>query len=212
MSSYRFLARLFFCQGCTDEFLVSQVGMKPVQLAKFRKAFPDETSNLPEVCEDHYKGSSQSVTDHSNKLKRLHLGLSPFKPPRPLQVPAVAVDLYEAPDGFRGTFEEVSAHELNVLGHTFDGDEVKPHPEAPTAGSVLAPLDLSGFEQGFGRLGIHLGAELKGCTDAYLKGRVGMSPEEIAKFREAVPDTTEKMPETASDGFKGSEFEVSWRA
>lgn len=197
-----------FSPGCTDEFLVHQVGLKSVQLAKFRKAFPDETENLPEVSQDHYRGTSQGVLDHNNKLKRLQLGLSPFKAPSATSTPVVPVDLYEAPDGFRGTFEEVSAHELHNLGHTFDGDTVKPHPDAPTTKSVLQPLDLNHFEQGFTRLGIHVASELKGCSDAYLKGRVGMSPEEIAKFREAVQDTTAAMPETASDGFKGSEFEV----
>jgi hypothetical protein len=53
-------------------------------------------------------------------------------------------------------------------------------------------------------------AELGGCTDAWLSAKVGLSlPAHLAKFRDAVADTTDALPNTASDGFKGAASDVA---
>jgi hypothetical protein len=185
--------------------LSAVVGLKSVHVAKFRQAFPDHTQDLPEAAADGFKGSLEAVTDHANKLKRLKLGLPAFQPPPP----PTPVDLYEAPDGFRGTFDEVAAHEAQ-LGHTFCArtGAVIGHPAAPTVLSALEPLELGQFALAFHALGVDVASELQGCPDAWLLEKVGFNAAHLLKFRDAVPDGTDALTETASDGYKGSAFLV----
>ena len=87
-----------------------------------------------------------------------------------------------------------------------------------SAGSVIAQSDKSatellsakGIELERFALPLHVhgvdtAAELKGCSDAWLATHAGLSARvHLTKLRRVIPDTTDRMPHTASDGFKGS--------
>ena len=122
--------------------------------------------------------------------------------------------LYEAPDGFRGTYDEVVAHE-EKLGYKFceETGTIKPHSdEVASAESVLNAdgVDLGKYVEPLHQNGVNFATELSGCTDAWLADKVGLtSSADLTKFRELVPDNTADLSATASDGFKGTTSDVA---
>jgi hypothetical protein len=107
----------------------------------------------------------------------------------------------------------VVAHEAQI-GHKFCEvtGNVVPYGDAPSAESVLAAegVGLRQFVLPLHQRGVDTAAELGGCTDAWLSAKVGLSlPAHLAKFRDAVADTTDALPNTASDGFKGAASDVA---
>ena len=124
------------------------------------------------------------------------------------------MELYEAPDGFRGTYEEILAHE-EKLGYKFceETGAIKPHSNdvAPVKSVLNAEgVGLGQYVEPFHLNGVNFATELSGCTDAWLADKVGLTTaEHLTKFRELVPDNTADLPATASDGFKGTTSDVA---
>ena len=98
---------------CTDSFLVS-IGMKPAHLIKFHRALvqePDPKDDTP-------------ITANKPQANENELGLQR--------------DLYEAPDGFRGTYDEVCMHE----------EEIKVAKASQAASEIVQAFDPMGlFEE-----------------------------------------------------------------
>ena len=122
--------------------------------------------------------------------------------------------LVQAPDGFRGTYDEVVAHEAK-LGYKYceETGAVKPHnDEVGSVASVLHAegVDLGDFVEPFHQHGVDFATELSGCSDAWLAKHVGLTaPGQLAKFREVVPDHAADLAATATDGFKGTASDVT---
>jgi hypothetical protein len=58
--------------------------------------------------------------------------------------------------------------------------------------------------------GVDIAAELSGLSDEWLAENVGLtSSAQLAKFRELVTDKSNELPSMASDGFKGTDYEVN---
>jgi len=119
--------------GCTDTWLAEKVGLTSLeQLAKFREVVVDNTASLPATAQDGFKGTESDVKVHELKLAELAEGrmeaagaganaemaseVSSAKivtPPPAVEAhhDLVLMRIYEAEDGFRGTYDEVVAHE-----------------------------------------------------------------------------------------------------
>jgi len=114
--------------GCTDAWLADKVGLtSPDHLAKFREVVPDSTADLPATASDGFMGTASDVAVHETKLREL-IGKqntaaksAPSAPSVEAHHDRILLRIYEAPDGFRGTYDEVVAHEEKM--HLAKGSE-----------------------------------------------------------------------------------------
>ena len=124
--------------GCTDDFLIGAVGMKPAHVIKFRRALaelarPKEGDDNLSVYEaaDGFRGTHAEVLAHeratlkhiyrfklyectSDGFRGSYEEVQAHENELKAKAKVGTLALYEAPDGYRGTFDEVQAHELEL--------------------------------------------------------------------------------------------------
>jgi hypothetical protein len=129
---------------------------------------------------------SFKVLNHEAKAKeeaqRLAAATSAAAPALEPHHDRVLIRIYEAEDGFTGTYDEVLAHEQKMgltsgIGHA----ATVQHVLGSKAGGLASFVDL------FHKNGIDNASELEGCTDAFLAEKIGMSPAQVTQFRQVKP-------------------------